>query len=123
MKTHVKVILSLENFVASIVVVAIYMSLSLDWRWLLLFLLFDLGILGYMWGKHIGAQLYNLTHNLAIPGVLLLLYIVFDGKPLIIIALLWLLHIFIDRALGYGLKHYEGFEHTHLGPIGKAKKL
>ena len=122
MKSHVKIILALENVVAAILVITVYVALSLEWYWLLLFLIFDLGALGYMWNKHVGAHTYNLTHNLAIPGVLLLLYILFDGKILIVIALLWLLHIFIDRALGYGLKHYEGFEHTHLGTIGKAKK-
>jgi hypothetical protein len=33
------------------------------------------------------------------------------------IALIWLAHIGIDRALGYGLKYSAGF--THLGRIGK----
>ena len=122
MKSHVKVILSLENIIAAIIVVSVYFALELDWRWLLLFLIFDISILGYMWGRHVGAHLYNLTHNLALPGILLFLYIVFDGKALLVVALLWLLHVFIDRALGYGLKHYDGFEHTHLGPIGKGRK-
>ena len=122
MKPHIKVILSLENFIAAVIVVAVYFILGLEWYWLLLFLIFDISILGYMLGKHVGAHTYNATHNLVIPGVLLLIYILFDIKIVLIIALLWLLHIFVDRALGYGLKHYEGFEHTHLGTIGKAKK-
>jgi hypothetical protein len=35
------------------------------------------------------------------------------------IALIWLAHIGIDRALGYGLKYVAGFGFTHLGRIGK----
>ncbi|GLR92489.1 hypothetical protein GCM10007858_01070 [Bradyrhizobium liaoningense] len=37
------------------------------------------------------------------------------------IALIWLAHIGIDRALGYGLKYSAGFSFTHLGRIGRQK--
>jgi hypothetical protein len=37
------------------------------------------------------------------------------------IALIWLAHIGIDRALGYGLKYSAGFGFTHLGRIGRQK--
>ena len=43
------------------------------------------------------------------------------NEPLILsIAMIWLAHIGIDRALGYGLKYSKGFGFTHLGRIGKA---
>ncbi len=32
---------------------------------------------------------------------------------------IWLAHIGMDRALGYGLKLEDGFTHTHLGLIGR----
>ena len=35
------------------------------------------------------------------------------------IAMIWLAHIGIDRALGYGLKYSAGFTFTHLGRIGQ----
>ena len=35
------------------------------------------------------------------------------------IAMIWLAHIGIDRALGFGLKYSAGFGFTHLGRIGK----
>jgi hypothetical protein len=35
------------------------------------------------------------------------------------LAMIWLSHIGIDRALGYGLKYQAGFAFTHLGRIGK----
>jgi hypothetical protein len=38
------------------------------------------------------------------------------------IALIWAVHIGVDRALGYGLKQADAFEITHLGPIGRARR-
>ena len=35
-------------------------------------------------------------------------------------SLIWLAHIGMDHALGYGLKYASGFAVTHLGRIGKA---
>jgi hypothetical protein len=37
------------------------------------------------------------------------------------IALIWLAHIGIDRALGFGLKYSAGFGFTHLGPVGQPR--
>ena len=33
--------------------------------------------------------------------------------------MIWLAHIGLDRALGYGLKYSKGFAFTHLGTIGR----
>jgi hypothetical protein len=35
------------------------------------------------------------------------------------VAMIWMAHIGIDRALGYGLKYSAGFTFTHLGRIGR----
>ena len=42
-----------------------------------------------------------------------------EGLTLFAGMTLWLAHIGIDRALGYGLKYATGFSYTHLGRIGK----
>jgi hypothetical protein len=45
-----------------------------------------------------------------------------SAEPLVLsLALIWLAHIGIDRALGYGLKYTAGFGFTHLGRIGQAR--
>jgi hypothetical protein len=36
------------------------------------------------------------------------------------VALIWIAHIGIDRAMGYGLKYATAFSDTHLGRIGRA---
>jgi hypothetical protein len=35
------------------------------------------------------------------------------------LALAWIAHIGLDRALGFGLKYATGFNHSHLGRIGR----
>jgi len=112
-----------EYIIAAIIVAIIFISLGFAWYWLpILFLVFDISAVGYLLNRKIGAVGYNLIHSLIGPGILLALYILLDGKILLFVALLWLFHIFIDRARGYGLKHFEGFKHNHLGKIGKSAK-
>jgi hypothetical protein len=46
------------------------------------------------------------------------------ASPLVLsIAMIWMAHIGIDRALGYGLKYSAGFTFTHLGRIGRLPGL
>ena len=65
-------------------------------------------------------DVYNAAHAYLAPMVLMT--IGFAGaEPLVLsIAMIWLAHIGIDRALGYGLKYTAGFGFTHLGRIGRA---
>ena len=119
-----KRVVSTEYLVAAILVAVFYVSVgNFAWYWLpILFVVFDLSAVGYLVNKKVGALLYNLGHSLIGPTLLVALYIANTSQAILFIALIWLFHIFVDRALGYGLKHTKGFEHTHLGPIGKAKK-
>jgi hypothetical protein len=119
-----KRILSTEYLVAAILVAVFYVSVgNFAWYWLpLLFLVVDLTAVGYLAGPRIGALTYNLGHSLIGPTLLVTAYIATSNQTILFISLIWLFHILVDRATGYGLKHTKGFEHTHLGPIGKAKK-
>ncbi|KAA0112689.1 DUF4260 family protein [Methylobacterium sp. P1-11] len=98
-----------------------YGWLGQSW-WLFAALLFapDLSMLGYAAGPVAGAVLYNLMHTLALPLIGLSLAAGFDRTDLAGLALIWLAHIGLDRALGYGLKYASGFGDTHLGVIGRA---
>ncbi|MEW2429746.1 DUF4260 family protein [Micromonospora sp. NPDC047644] len=96
------------------------------WSLLALFLVFDVSMLGYLRGPRLGAFCYNLAHSYTVPVVLGAVAVAaagFGGEIgwLGILALTWVFHIAVDRGLGYGLKTAEGFEHTHLGLIGKAR--
>ncbi|MGI8636477.1 MAG: DUF4260 family protein [Segetibacter sp.] len=118
-----KNILKLEYLLLALAVVVIYLSQGFAWYWLiLLFLGFDISALGYVVNKKVGAIFYNSIHSVIGPVILMAIYIISDGKTLLFIDLLWFFHITVDRTFGYGLKHLEGFGHTHLGKIGKAAK-
>ena len=88
------------------------------WTFLLLFLLPDLSMLGYLAGKSVGATIYNAAHSYATPAIL---FISGQFLPWIDpnLAVIWAAHIALDRALGFGLKASTGFRHTHLGFVGK----
>lgn len=88
------------------------------WVWPLILLAPDLAMIGYALGPRIGAALYNAAHLYGLALLLAVLGVVAGLPVLIALGGLWLAHIGIDRALGYGLKSREGFRVTHLGRIG-----
>jgi hypothetical protein len=54
------------------------------------------------------------------PLILAALGLLLPSFDLIAVALIWAVHVGVDRALGYGLKYCAGFGLTHLGRIGGA---
>lgn len=102
--------------------VATYIWLGQSWLiFALLFFAPDLFMLGYLRSARMGALSYNLVHTYAAPALLALLGLA-TGPLAYGLAAIWVAHIGFDRLLGYGLKLETGFEHTHLGPIGKARR-
>jgi len=89
------------------------------WLYAVLFLAPDLSFIAYLAGPKIGALAYNAAHSYIVPLVMLTAGFGFAPPALLSIALIWLAHIGIDRALGYGLKYQIGFTCTHLGRIGR----
>ena len=105
--------------VEGIAVLAAALVLYFDsgFGWLLLLVLFlapDLSMLGYLAGPRVGAMSYDVVHSYALPIALGALGVVSGTDLEMQLALIWLAHIGIDRALGYGLKYPTGFKDTHL---------
>lgn len=115
--------LRLEGLAALVAAVTAYWFLGGNW-WVFALLLLapDLSFFGLLAGEKAGAKLYNLAHTYTVPAVLGAIGWFGGVDWLTFVALIWVAHIGMDRAVGYGLK-YPGFDHhTHLGLIGKAKK-
>ena len=92
--------------------------------WLLFALLFlapDLAMLAYLRSTATGTLAYNAVHTYVAPALLALLGLAV-GPVAFGLAAIWTAHIGADRLLGYGLKLSSGFDQTHLGPIGKARR-
>ncbi len=79
----------------------------------------DLSFLGYLAGPRLGAIVYNAAHSYMAPVALMTGGLALSSPLVLSIALIWMAHIGIDRALGYGLKYNAGFGFTHLGRIGR----
>lgn len=123
MNTVIKRVVRAEYFFATLFTFLFYLLVAgFPWYWVpISFLLFDISMLGYLVNNKVGALCYNIGHSLIGPTILMAIYILTENQASLFVSLLWLFHIFADRSLGYGLKHAEGFEHTHLGKIGKSK--
>ncbi|MER8769996.1 DUF4260 domain-containing protein [Mesorhizobium sp. M0960] len=111
--------LRLEWVAVAVAALVFYAMAGASW-WLFAVLVLapDLSILGYMAGPRVGAVAYNTLHILVLPVLLALFGSVFDNGLATSVALIWIAHIAIDRALGYGLKLSSSFQDTHLGRIG-----
>jgi hypothetical protein len=81
------------------------------------FLLFDIGMVGYMVNPRIGSLTYNALHNLTVPTLCIAFGVVGNIEALSVLGYCWTFHIAVDRAFGFGMKHKHSFHETHLGTI------
>jgi hypothetical protein len=91
------------------------------WVYAILLLAPDISFAGYLAGPRAGAIIYNAAHSYMAPMALMTTGFATSSPLVLSIAMIWLAHIGIDRALGYGLKYSAGFSFTHLGRIAKGK--
>jgi len=115
-----RILLRLEGLALFAGMAVLYALLGRSW-WLfaILFLVPDLSFAAYLAGPKVGAIVYNVAHSYVAPIALMSAGLALAVPLLLPIAIIWLAHIGIDRALGYGLKYAAGFTFTHLGRIGK----
>ena len=111
-------ILRLEALLLLGALVVLYQWLHASWiLFVALILAPDIAMLGYLRNTRIGAACYNAFHSYV--GPLLLGSAAVFLHPLLPFSVIWAAHIAMDRALGYGLKYSDSFQHTHLGTIGR----
>jgi Domain of unknown function (DUF4260) len=92
-----------------------YREIRASWiLYLVLFLVPDLAMFGYLRGVPIGTISYNLVHTLIGPLLLTAYAIPAQSTWLSTFALIWASHIGFDRMLGFGLKYPTRFNDTHL---------
>ena len=114
----VRILLRLEGLALFAASLALYARVSGDWLLLLaLFPVPDASFAFYLFGPRMGAAAYDAAHTT--PGALALAAagVAAPSQPALAAALVWLAHIGLDRALGFGLKYASGFRHTHLGHL------
>jgi hypothetical protein len=113
-------LLRLEALAALVAGVLAYRALGGGWaHFAWLFLVPDLSMLAYVAGKRVGSVAYNAAHSYVGPALLATLGQAMALPECLLRALIWVAHIGMDRALGYGLKYATGFGDTHLGRKGR----
>ena len=108
--------LRVEGLAIAVAALLAYAPTGAPW-WLVpaLFLVPDLSALGYLAGNRVGAWTYNLAHTAPLPVALLAAGLGWHTTALTVAGAVGLVHIGLDRLLGYGVKYDHGFGHTHLG--------
>ena len=111
-----RLLLHLEGAALLVASIVLYFGYA-GGHWLLfvaLLLAPDLAMLGYLAGPRLDAAAYNLVHAIVLPAALALAGLAL-GQPLPLqLGLIWLAHIGMDRAVGYGLKYPTAFKDTHM---------
>jgi hypothetical protein len=108
-------LLRAEGIAVALVGIVLYARLDLTW-WLFggLIIAPDVSLLGLLFGKRIGALSYNLFHTYTAPAILAVIGFAAAEQVLQGIAVIWAVHIGVDRTIGYGLKYATAFKDTHL---------
>ena len=111
-------LIKLENAFIFIIIIAVYFKLEFSIRlFLLLLLVPDIFMLGYVLDKKLGSYIYNIGHSYVIPILLTLLYLLLRKNIFLQISLIWLAHISMDRSIGYGLKYPNDFNKTTIQKV------
>ena len=115
-----KNLIKLEELFLFILGIFLFNQLDYGWGWFWALLLApDLGMLGYLGGTKLGAITYNLVHHRGVAVGLYLLGVYVSSQGMLLAGVMIFSHASLDRVFGYGLKHTDSFQHTHLGMIGK----
>ena len=87
------------------------------WLFLVLILLPDIGMLGYMINPSVGSVTYNIFHHKGIAILILIIGWKMTNPALELAGIILLGHASMDRIFGYGLKYPDSFKNTHLGTL------
>ena len=115
-----KNLLKLEEFFLFALALFLFSQLEYGWGiYALLFLAPDLSMIGYLISPRLGAWTYNLIHHKGLAVALYVCGYLLSIPWLMFAGVVLLGHSSLDRVFGYGLKHEDAFQNTHLGKIGR----
>jgi Domain of unknown function (DUF4260) len=110
-----RVLLRLEGLTVFAAAIAVYLDADYSVVALVaLFLVPDVSFLGYLVSPRVGSVSYNAVHSFVGAITLGTVGVLADAEVPKQLALIWLAHIGVDRALGYGLKYPREVKESHL---------
>ena len=115
-----KNLLKLEEVLMLGLALFLFSKLDYGWGWYALWFFGpDLSMVGYLANPRLGAWTYNLIHHKGLSVALYALGALFSIPWLMFAGTILLGHSSFDRVFGYGLKHEDAFQNTHMGRIGR----
>jgi Domain of unknown function (DUF4260) len=118
-----KTLLKLEEAAMFLLSVCLFAQLHYAWWWWLIWILApDLSMLAYVAGDRAGAIGYNFVHHKGVAIAVYLTGFYSYNSGLEFAGLILFGHSCMDRGMGYGLKYFSGFPHTHPGKTGRPAK-
>ncbi len=113
--TRPRTLLRVEGAAVLLLAALAYGQIPGNWiAFVVLLLVPDIGMLGYLRGTTLGAATYNLFHSYTLPAVLIAYWTVAGDAVALSLGLIWAAHIGGDRMIGFGLKFPTAFRETHL---------
>ena len=117
-----KNILKTEEIIQFALSLILVQHFGFSWMWFFILLLApDLSMVGYLVSTKIGAFAYNLAHHKGMAIIIFLMGMYLKIQTMQFAGIILFSHSSMDRIFGYGLKHTDSFQNTHLGIIGKSK--
>jgi hypothetical protein len=111
-----KTLLRIEEAFLFLLSIFLFSQTGYAWWWFPLLLFApDIGMLGYFLNPKAGAYVYNFIHHRALAVTLYVLGALLSIHLLQLIGTILFAHSSLDRAMHFGLKYADRFEHTHLG--------
>jgi hypothetical protein len=90
------------------------------WAFVLLLIVPDVSMAGYLRGPRVGAVIYNIAHDVATGVAIAGVGLAVGSVPVAAAGAILVAHSGMDRMAGYGLKLPSSFQDTHLGRIGRS---
>lgn len=110
-----RILLHVEGVAAGVAAIALYFHAGYTWWHLVVLVLApDLSMAGYLVRPSVGAAAYDVAHTDSLPIALAAIGVIANAEIPVQLGLIWITHIGVDRAIGYGLKYPTGFKDTHL---------
>nr|WP_315225082.1 DUF4260 domain-containing protein [uncultured Flavobacterium sp.] len=110
-----EILIQIEELIMFLGCIYLFSRLDYKWWWFpTLVMLPDLGMLGYFVNNTVGAITYNLVHFRGIAVIIGICGLAKGNRKLMLIGVILFAHATMDRAIGTGLKYFDGFWHTSL---------
>ena len=109
------ILLQIEQLCLFLGCIYLFARLKMKWWWFpALLLVPDLGMIGYLINPVVGAIKYNIVHFQGTAVAIGVFGWAKGNRAWMLAGVILLAHSTMDRAIGTGLKYFDGFWHTSL---------